>query len=80
MEEYPVSGALTGSREPIRMDHGAGGKYRGFAVFLICCGLLVAAFAVSAVFGQSGAWKDLGGFFQGVTRGNATIGINFEGQ
>ena len=63
MEEYPVSGALTGSREPIRMDHGAGGKYRGFAVFLICCGLLVAAFAVSAVFGQSGAWKDLGGFF-----------------
>ena len=61
MEKYPVSGALPSYREEIRPENGNGGKYRGFAVFLICCGLLVAAFAVSAVFGQSQDWKGLGG-------------------
>ncbi len=42
-------------KEPIRMDPPPKGGYRGIAVFLICCGILIAAFAMSAV------WQSAGG-------------------
>jgi stage II sporulation protein P len=41
--------ALPPSTEKITFDGTYHGKYRGFAVFLICCALLLAGFAISTV-------------------------------
>lgn len=60
MDQKPIQNALPSKDEKIELDGTFRGKYRGFAVFLICCGILLAAFAVSAVWIQ----KDGGGFGQ----------------
>ena len=46
--------------EPIRFEPTFRVKYRGFAIFLICCALLIAAFAVSSVWMQreGNEWSD----------------------
>ena len=41
------------SDEKVRIETTFRGKYRGFAYFLICCALLIAAFAISSVWVQS---------------------------
>lgn len=55
MDQKPTRGALPPTKESITLDGTFRGKYRGFAVFLICCALLLAAFAFSAV------WLNKGG-------------------
>ncbi len=48
--KHPVTReALPVGREKVDLSHTYRTKYRGFAVFLICCALLIAGFAVSAV-------------------------------
>ena len=44
---------LPTSDEKVRIETTFRGKYRGFACFLICCALLIAAFAISSVWVQS---------------------------
>ena len=67
MDQHPIKGSLPSGEEKIVLDGTFRGKYRGFAVFLICCAILLAAFAVSAVWLQGGEdgirglgtfWKD----------------------
>ena len=62
MEQKPIQNELPPSRQSVVLDGTFRGKYRVFAVFLICCALLVAAFAFSAV------WMNKGGesWFSGV--------------
>ncbi len=60
MDREPISGALPSKDEAIVLDGTFRGKYRGFAAFLICCAILLAAFAVSAVWMQKdgkGLWQ-----------------------
>ena len=52
MDRDPIRGALPSKEEAIVLDGTFRGKYRGFAAFLICCAILLAAFAVSAVWMQ----------------------------
>lgn len=66
MEQYPIQGALpekkeNGKADPVSLDGTFRGKYRGFAVFLICCALLLAAFAVSAIWMRNGGEEWLNG-------------------
>lgn len=49
METHPTPIPPATEREQITLDPIFGGKKRGFAAFLICCALLLAAFAVSAL-------------------------------
>lgn len=49
METHPTPIPPATERERIVLDPTFGGKKRGFAAFLICCALLLAAFAVSAL-------------------------------
>ena len=71
MEPLPIrtNSALGG--EPVSLEGTFRGKYRGFAVFLICCALLVAAFAISGVWmnrGGDGAFgKHWGSFWDGAS-------------
>ena len=55
MEQKPIRNELPPSRQSVTLEGTFRGKYRVFAVFLICCALLVAAFAFSAV------WMNKGG-------------------
>lgn len=66
MDRYPIKGTLPAKEEKIVFDGTFRGKYRGFAVFLICCAILIAAFAVSAVWkqGGDGGFGKLGAFWQ----------------
>ena len=61
MEPLPIrtNSALGG--EPVSLEGTFRGKYRGFAVFLICCALLVAAFAISAIWTNARGEGWLGG-------------------
>lgn len=52
-ERNQVDGMLPAGKEQVRLGNVFHAKYRGFAIFLICCGLLLAAFAVSAVWLQN---------------------------
>ena len=54
MEQHPINGRLPSRDENIILEGNFKGNYRTFAVFIICCGLLLAAFAVSAVWMQKG--------------------------
>ena len=48
--------------EKVHFEQTFRGKYRGFALFLICCALLIAAFAISSVWVKSeenGWWESL---------------------
>ncbi|MBO5293630.1 MAG: stage II sporulation protein P [Clostridia bacterium] len=56
MDPRQIRESLPSSAEKIQLDGTFRTKYRGFAVFLICCALLLAAFAFSAV------WMNRGGF------------------
>jgi stage II sporulation protein P len=56
MDQRQIRESLPSSAEKIQLDGTFRTKYRGFAVFLICCALLLAAFAFSAV------WMNRGGF------------------
>ena len=51
---------LQAGKENVSIEQTFRGKYRGFAVFLICCALLIAAFAVSSVWmqGDGNGWLD----------------------
>ena len=60
MEQHPIKGALPSKEEPVSLDGTYRTKYRVFAVFLICCALLLAAFAVSAVWMRNGEDHFLG--------------------
>lgn len=60
MARDPIRGALPPKEETIVLDGTFRGKYRGFAAFLICCAILLAAFAVSAIWMQ----RDDGGLGQ----------------
>lgn len=64
MDQHPVNGALPIGKERVQLEGSYRTKYRGFAVFLICCGLLLAAFAVSAVWlrGDGGGLDGWGSF------------------
>ncbi len=66
MDQHPIRGSLPCKEEKIVLDGTFRGKYRGFAVFLICCAILLAAFAVSAVWLQSGedGIRGLGSFWK----------------
>jgi stage II sporulation protein P len=66
MEQHPIKGALPSKEEPVSLDGTYRTKYRGFAVILICCALLLAAFAVSAVWMRSGEdrFSGLGSFWE----------------
>lgn len=55
MEKQIVKGNLPAEGEKILLDETFSGKYRVFAIFLICSALLIAAFAISSV------WLDQGG-------------------
>ena len=68
MEQFPVNGQLPSSQESVSLENRYHGKYRGFAAFIICCGILLAAFAVSAIWLQKGGndWlHGLGSFWGG---------------
>ena len=68
MEQLPMKESLPDRAERVRLDMGSRGKYRGFAIFLICCGLLLAAFAVSSVWMQGESFLPSGdGFSSGET-------------
>ncbi|MBR3893630.1 MAG: stage II sporulation protein P [Clostridia bacterium] len=54
MEQKPMQGALPSGGQKVSLEGTFRGKYRVFAVFLICCALLVAAFAFSAVWMHRG--------------------------
>jgi len=58
MEKHIVKGSLPAEREKILLNGTFSGKYRVFAIFLICCAMLIAAFAISSVWldGEGGAW------------------------
>ncbi len=68
MEKQIVKGTLPSEGERVLLDGTFSGKYRVFAIFLICCALLLAAFAVSSVWldhgGSTWLWG-LGGIFDG---------------
>ena len=51
---------LPTTNEKVRLDSTFYAKYRGFALFLICCALLISAFAISSVWMQGGKnqWLD----------------------
>ena len=55
---YEPNALPADTQERILLDHAFGGKKRGFATFLICCALLIAAFAVSALWmhGSGESW------------------------
>ena len=54
MENKPIQNALPPATEKVKLESTFRAKYRGFAAFLICCALLLAAFAVSAVWMRGG--------------------------
>ena len=57
MKALPEKGQNSGSVESIRLEGTFREKFRGFALALICCALLVAAFAVSAIWKSAdGSW------------------------
>jgi len=67
MERKDVSGQLPMHRQPIVFESTFYGKYRVLAVFLIASALLIAAFAISAVWLQKDGddWRDSwGGLFE----------------
>lgn len=53
MDKKPVQGQLPMGKEAIVLERGVRPRYRFFAAFLICSALLLAAFAVSAVWMQT---------------------------
>lgn len=61
MERLPMRRGLPVARVPVRLEPTFGGKYRVFAVFLIGCAMLIAAFAISAVWMGRGGSAWLGG-------------------
>ena len=65
MERFPIREGLPAARTPVRLDGTFSGKYRVFAVFLIGCAMLVAAFAISAVWMERGGNEWLGGAWGG---------------
>ena len=69
MDQHPVNGSLPSGKERVRLENSSKIGYRGFVVFLICCGLLLAAFAVSSVWlrGDDGLFHDWGSFPGGET-------------
>lgn len=50
MKDKKMQGQLSAPTERISLESSQRAKYRFFAVFLICCGLFLSAFAVSAVY------------------------------
>lgn len=74
MDQHPIRDSLPCKEEKILLDGTFRGKYRGFAVFLICCAILLAAFAVSAVWLQSSedGIRGLGSFWKD-EQGNAPV-------
>jgi len=54
MSRLPTQNQLPPAVEAISFQSRFSGKYRGFAAFLIACALLVAAFAISAVWMRGG--------------------------
>ena len=70
MDEYSVRGQLPEKKEMISLNVAGGKKHRGFAMFLICCGLLLAAFAVSTLWAKNGGegfFGNGGGILDGET-------------
>lgn len=54
MSRFPTQNQLPPAVEPISFQKRFSGKYRGFAVFLVACAFMVAAFAISAVWMRGG--------------------------
>lgn len=72
MDPHPAKQALPGQTQHITLLPRAYKKSRFFAVFLICCGLMIAGFAISGVwYNNGGDWlKDSGSFLpSGTTAG-----------
>ena len=61
METHPVKNRFPEPSEKILLGPTFYGKYRFFAVFLLCCGILLAAFSVSAIWLEQGGWETLRG-------------------
>lgn len=49
MERKAIQKSMPQTGEKISLEGAFSGKYRGFAVFLVCCALLIAAFAFSSI-------------------------------
>ncbi len=67
MKKHPTRTALPMGKEQISLDGTYRTKYRALAVFIICSAILVAAFAISAIWmhRDGGAWLDgLGSFWK----------------
>ena len=65
MERFPIREGLPVERTPVKWENTFCGKYRVFAVFLVCAAMLIAAFAISAVWMERGGADWLGGVFGG---------------
>ena len=77
MDQHPVNGSLPSGKERVRLERSSRTNYRGFAIFLICCGLLLAAFAVSSVWLRGdGGWFQDGGSFLGDEIGEESDGTD----
>ena len=67
MAQHPIKNSLPESQERILLGTTFYAKYRFFAAFLLCCGILLAAFSVSAIWLEQGGWtffNRLGSFFE----------------
>ncbi len=69
MKHPIIRESLPAGREKVNLSHTYRTKYRGFAVFLICCAILVAGFAVSFVWmrGKEFDGKGWGSFWESET-------------
>ncbi len=65
MEKHPMNVSLPAGKEKVTLGGTYRSRYRGFILLIICCGFLLAAFAVSAVMlrgeGGGSAWGSFWG-------------------
>ncbi len=63
MSQLPTERERERQVENVNLEGTFRGKYRGFAVFLIACAILIAAFAITALCtnASDGAWRGTGG-------------------
>ncbi len=63
-QNLPERSSLPAGKEPLHLEGTYRTKYRGFAAFLICCALLLAAFSISAIWMRAdGGGHDWGSFW-----------------
>ncbi len=72
MEKHPMNMSLPAGKERVGLEGTYRSRYRGFVLFLICCGFLLAAFAVSAVMLRKDSTGNGWGSFFGADTGEET--------